>query len=342
MRVIMMGTGPFAVPTLRALYTSRHSVLALVTRPPRPVHGKSQAQVNPMRELAVQHGTRVHEPQNINTPGARAVLASYQSDLLVVCDYGQILAPETLEMARLGGINLHGSLLPKYRGAAPVQWAVYHGETETGATVIHMMPRVDAGPAIAQVRTPIGGEETAAELELRLSELGVPLVIESIDALEAGTAKAIPQDASQATRAPRLTKELGAVDWSRSAAAIANQVRALQPWPKTYTFWQRAGGAPLRLILEKVHVEPLASGVSPGATGVSPVSAAPGASGVSPVPAGPQGPDTIVKADRDSLLVATGDGVLAIDQLQPAGKRIFSTAEFLRGYSVRVGARFGP
>jgi methionyl-tRNA formyltransferase len=314
MRILMMGTGPFAVPSFNRLYDSPHEVCALVTRPPRALHGKTRAEANPMREVAAARGTRVHEPASINTVAARAVLASYRADLFVVCDYGQILAPETLEMARLGGINLHASLLPKYRGAAPINWAIYHGETETGVTVIHMTPRVDAGPAIAQARVAIGPDETAAQLEPRLAELGAPLVIGAIDALASGTAAAIEQDPTLSTRAPRLTKELGRVDWSRSASAIRNQVRALDPWPKTYAFWHRGAGEPMRLILEKVRVLTAPETSASAGTVIS---------------AGPE------------LVVATGAGGLAIEALQPAGKRVLSAAEFLRGYPLRAGDRFG-
>jgi methionyl-tRNA formyltransferase len=316
MRVIMMGTGPFAVPTLRALYASPHQVLALFTRPPRVIHGKTREQANPMRALAVEHGTPVHEPESINEPAARMVLASYQSELFVVCDYGQILAPSTLEIARFGGINLHASLLPRYRGAAPINWAIYNGETETGVTVIHMTPRVDAGPAIAQAKTAIGAEETAAQLEPRLAEIGAPLVVASIDRLETGTAQPLDQDPALATRAPRLSKELGLVDWSRPASALANQVRALEPWPKTYTFWQRAGGERLRLILDRVRVE--SRGDAIGAT-----------------------PGTVLDAQGARLVVAAGQDALVIESLQPAGKRVLATDEFLRGYAVRSGERFG-
>ncbi len=313
MRVIMMGTGPFAVPTFRRLVESPHEVSALFTRPHRPLHGKSPSEANPMRGVAVEFAIGVHDPESINATHARAVLASYRPDLFVVCDYGQILAPETLEVARLGGINLHASLLPKYRGAAPINWAIYHGETATGVTIIHMTPRVDAGPAIAQARTPIGPQETAAALEPRLAELGAPLVAAAIDALEAGTARPIEQDPAQATRAPRLKKEHGLVDWSRPAAAIVNQVRALDPWPKTFTFWQRAGGEPLRLILEAVHTQP----------------------------ALPAPPGTVLEAQDDLLLIAAGENALAIDAIQPSGKRVLRTGEFLRGYPVRPGDRFG-
>jgi methionyl-tRNA formyltransferase len=295
------------------LYNSRHEVLALFTRPVRELHGKTQAEANPMRDTALARGTTVHDPESINTPHARSVLASYHPDLLVVCDYGQILAPETLEIARYGGINLHASLLPKYRGAAPINWAIYRGETETGVTIIHMTPRIDAGPAIAQAATPIGERETAVELESRLAELGAPLVLASIDAIEAGTAQAIPQDPALATRAPRLKKELGLVDWSRPATDIANQVRALQPWPKTYTFWQRPAGEPLRLILDRLHVEP----ATISQAGV------------------------VLEAAGDRLVIGTGQNAVVVDFIQPAGKRVLSAAEFLRGYPVRPGERFG-
>ncbi len=314
MRLIMMGTGPFAVPTFRALYDSRHEVTALVTRPPRSIHGRRRDEVNPMRAVAVEHDTPIHEPESINTPQSRMVLASYRPQLLVVCDYGQILASETLEVAEHGGINLHASLLPKYRGAAPINWALYHGDAETGVTVIHMTPRVDGGPAIAMARTPIAPDETAASLEPRLAQLGAPLVVAAIDQIEQGTARAIEQDPAQATRAPRLKKEFGQVDWSRSAAAIANQVRAFEPWPKTYTFWRREAGEPMRLILQKVHVEHGAPGL----------------------PA----PGTVLEAAGARLTVACGQDVLAIDEVQPAGKRVLSAAEFLRGYGMRAGEQF--
>ena len=153
-----------------------------------------------------------------------------------------------------GGVNLHASLLPKYRGAAPINWAIYHGETETGVTVIHMTPQIDAGPCIAQARVAIGPDETAAELEPRLAELGARLICETIDLLEAGRVEAIPQDAALASKAPRLKKTDGLIDWSRPAAAIKNHIRAMEPWPKTYTFWHRPDGPPVRLILGPASV----------------------------------------------------------------------------------------
>jgi len=312
----MMGTGPFAVPTLRAIYDSPHEVLALFTRPDRPQKGRTKTPPNPMRALAIEHGTPVHDPESINASTARMVLASYQPDLLVVCDYGQILKPEVLELTRLGGINLHGSLLPKYRGAAPINWALLHGEKELGVTVIHMTPQLDAGPAIAQGSIPVGEYETAAEVEPRLAELGVPLVMESIARLAAGTAQSIPQDAALVTKAPRLKKEQGAIDWSRSAVAIKDQVRALEPWPRTFTFWHRTGCEPLRVILDRVRLESAAAGTAE--------------------------PGEVLEATGDRLVVATGDGALRIESIQPAGKKAMGASDFLRGYPVRVGEHFGP
>ncbi|MCA9268304.1 MAG: methionyl-tRNA formyltransferase, partial [Planctomycetales bacterium] len=242
MRIVMMGTGPFAVPTFRWLLESKHDVPALVTRPPRAARGKAAEAAGPMQEIAERHGLPVLMPESVNTPAAQDAIRALGADLFVVCDYGQILSPESLALAPLGGINLHGSLLPKYRGAAPVHWAVMHGDAETGVSVIHMTPRLDGGPLIAVRRTPIRADETTPELEARLAEIGVDAVAEAIELLAAapiGTAIGEPQDAALATKAPRLAKADGAVDWTHSAAQIRNQVRGLKPWLGTYTHWLR-------------------------------------------------------------------------------------------------------
>lgn len=320
MRLVMLGTGPFAVPTFRRLLASRHEVVALVTRPSRPVHGKTAAEANPMRAEANLRGLPVFDPEDINAPASRAMLAEFAADLFVVCDYGQILSPDTLNTARLGGINLHGSLLPKYRGAAPINWAVYRGETETGVTVIHMTPQLDAGPAVGVARLAIPPDATAADLEPMLAELGAPLVESCVDALSTGTARSIEQDSHLATKARRLRKSDGQVDWRRSAREIQNQVRALQPWPNTFTHWFRPGAEPLRVILDRVAV--VSTNVVEAAESIVE-------------------PGTVVVADGDQLHIGTGDGQLAILGIQPAGKRRLSTAEFLRGYPVKSGDRFG-
>lgn len=310
MRILMMGTGPFAVPTFHVLCESEHEVLALVTRPERRGRGGRKPPPNPMQQAAEQRGLAVLTPESINTEAARAELAALRPDLLVVCDYGQILKAETLSIAPQGGVNLHGSLLPKYRGAAPIQWAIYHGEQETGASVIRMTPGLDAGPIVGQVRTQIGEEETAGELEPRLAALGAPLVLQVVEQIAADTVEALPQDAALATKAPRLKKEDGQIDWSRSAAQISNQIRAFEPWPRSYTDWRRGDREPLRLIVARAAVVESPS-----------LDAAPG---------------TVV-ATAARLLVATGDGVLEIEEVQPSGKRVLSAAEFLHGYRLESG-----
>jgi methionyl-tRNA formyltransferase len=311
----MMGTGPFAVPAFTALYETHHEVVALVTKPLEPAAGARPVPVSPLRDIAHQHGTPIFDPEDVNSADSRVELLRFAADLLVVCDYGQILSAETLATARLGGINVHGSLLPKYRGAAPINWAIYHGEREAGVSIIHMTPRVDAGPVIGQGRTLIEPEETAVDLEKRLSEIGAWLVRRAIDSLEAGRLEALPQDPSQASKAPRLKKTDGLVDWSRPAIAIKDQVRALEPWPKTYTFWHRPGGPPLRLILGPVAVLDIPTAAPPG---------------------------TVLEASGDRLVVAAGEGAVLIKTLQPAGKRMLWVSEFLRGYRVQPGDRFGP
>ncbi len=315
MRLIMMGTGPFAAPMFRALYDTPHEVLALVTQPVRAKRAGREPQPSPMRAVAQEHGTPILDPENINCDEARAALAQFQPDLFVVADYGQILSPETLAVAPHGGINLHGSLLPKYRGAAPINWAIFRGDTQAGVTVIHMTPRIDAGPTLSQAAIEIGPEENAVELEARLAELGAPLICRTIDDLAAGRLSPLPQDPALASPARRLRKTDGELQWSRSAQEIKNQIRALEPWPKTYTFWHRPNGAPLRLILGRCQVGRDEPAVEPG---------------------------TVVKAGGGELAVRAGDGVLALLEVQPAGKRLLTSEEFLRGYPVKVGERFGP
>ncbi len=315
MKLVMIGTGPFAVPTFRGLLETHHSIVALVTGALKRRGGRVLP-AGPMRDVAHEHALPIFDPDDINTADAQEVLAGYDADLLVVCDYGQILSATTLSAARLGGINLHASLLPKYRGAAPINWAIYYGDQQTGVSVIHMTPQVDAGPVIAQGTTVVEPDETAVELEQRLSEIGAWFVRRAIDSLESGILEAFPQNPTLASKAPRLKKTDGLIDWSRSAVAIKNQVRAMEPWPKTYTFWHRADGPALRLILGPVSVVECAAAGGP--------------------------PGTVLEAVGDRLVLATGEGAAALAGVQPAGKRYFAVPEFLRGYRVRPGDRFGP
>ena len=349
MKLVIMGTGPFAVPTFRALHALaagpaacggtgdaqhvrahligiRLEILLLVTRPAVEIK-KGKFAPNPMKETARDLGYDVFEPDNINAADAMQKLQTLEADLAVVCDYGQILSPECLACTRLGGINLHGSLLPKYRGAAPVNWPIFHGDERTGISVIHMTPKLDGGPILSMAQTEIDPEETAAQLEQRLSEIGVQPVLDAIEQLSGWDGKSaigIAQDPNLVSTARRLRKRDGKVDWSRAAVDIRNQVRAFQPWPGTYTFWHRQNDssanqnntrAPssVRLILHRVDaLAMMENTLAPG---------------------------TVIKSDGKQLIIATGDGSLAIESIQPSGKRQMNIDEFLRGYPVQVGDR---
>ncbi len=310
MRLLMLGTGPFAVPTLQALASSKHDLLQVVTRPPR---GRAKNSANPMWQAARDLQLETWAPETVNAVDAQAQLRQLAADLLVVCDYGEILKPATLDTACLGGINLHGSLLPKYRGAAPVQWAILNGEQETGNSVIQMTPGLDAGPCLAQQATCIDPEETAAELESRLAILGATLVCQVVDDIAAGRTAPVQQNPTHTTKAPRLQKADGLLDWSQPSTHIKNQIRALIPWPRAFTFWHRPQGEPLRLNIDKVR-------------------------SVAGKPEAP--PGTVLVADKQ-LVVQTGDGGVEICHLQAAGRRPMPAAEFLRGNRVQTGDRLG-
>jgi methionyl-tRNA formyltransferase len=313
MRLIMLGTGPFAVPTLQRLAASRHEIPLVVTRPPT---GRNPT-ASPLQQAGESLNLNVWAPTTVNVPESQSRIAALAPDLLVVCDYGEILRPETLATTRLGGINLHGSLLPKYRGAAPVQWAILNGETETGNSIIQMTPGLDAGPLLAQQRTPIDRDEDAEQLESRLAAMGAEGVLRVVDELESGTAKSIVQDKSLSSKAPRLKKEQGAIDWSRPAEEIKNQVRALRPWPRAFTFWHRSGGEPMRVNIDRAIIV------------------------YDIVPTGPSPFPGMVLDATNRLLIQTGENALEILDLQPAGKRSMPAAEFLRGYRPAVGDIFG-
>jgi methionyl-tRNA formyltransferase len=323
LRLVMMGTGTFAEPTFRALLEGGCNVVGLVTQPDRPVGAQrgSTRQVGPgMKQLALERGVPVFQPESINTPDGVAALKALRPDLLVVAAYGQILSKDVLATAAHVGINVHASLLPKYRGAAPVAWAIYHGEKTTGVTIIRMSIYLDAGDMLAQEAVAIGPEETAGELEARLAVVGARLALKTIDQIAAGTAQGTKQDKSQATKAPKLTKEHGLIDWIWTAEEVCNLVRAVQPWPTAYTFLHRQGKPPLRLqvFAARPLKAPADDRLSPGEALVRP------------------GPP-------ERFVVGTGDATeVELLELQPAGKRRMRAAEFLRGHPLQPGDRFGP
>ncbi len=322
MRLVMMGTGMFAEPTFEALFRSAHQVVGLVTQPDRTVgaeRGSTRQTGRGMKTIALEHGLPVLQPEKINTPEGVAALTELKPDLLVVAAYGQILSRDVLAVPALGGINVHASLLPKYRGAAPIAWAIYHGETTTGATIIRMTTGLDAGDILAQEALALGPSETAGEAEARLAPIGARLAVQVIDQLAAGTAQGRKQDAALVTKAPKLTKEHGAIDWSRSAFQVCNHIRAMQPWPTAYTYWHRTGQPPLRLLVFKA-ISRMASAAEQGAPGT-----------------------VLVPADLSHMCIVAGDGqVVEIEELQPAAKRRMPAADFLRGRKTQAGDRLGP
>jgi methionyl-tRNA formyltransferase len=327
MRVVMMGTGLFAEPTFEALLASPHEVAGLVTQPDRAAgqeRGSTRQTGKGMKNIALAHSIPVAQPESVNTPEGVAALREMRPDLLVVAAYGQILSKDVLGVPPLGGINVHASLLPKYRGAAPIAWAIYHGETRTGVTIIRMTTGLDAGDMLAQEAVEIGPEETAGEVEARLAPLGARLAVEVVDRLEAGPVEGRKQDPSQVTKAPKLKKENGLIDWSRHAREVRNQIRAMQPWPTAYTFLRRRGQQPLRLIVHRASWY------------------------TNSLPHLPPG-TAILRPDHDhEFHVAAGSenerigSELEIHELQPAGKRPMTATEFLRGHRLQEGDHLGP
>lgn len=316
MRLLFFGTGSFAEPTLELLLrTPRHEIVGLVTSPDRPAgRGKHVEHQRAIKTLAQQKGVRIYQPPSVNTPDSVSYLHSFAADLFVVAAYGQILAPQVLAIPPRGAINVHASLLPKYRGAAPIAWAIWEGETETGVTIIRLTPQVDAGDMLAVARTRIGRRETAGALEARLAHLGADLALQVIDRLEVGEITGIPQDSSQVTRAPKLTKEHGRIDWKQTASRLERQVYALQPWPTAYSDLHRPFGPPLRIILYEAEALPDRVTMPPGA---------------------------IALADGERLVVSCGEGTcLSLLEVQPEGRKRQLAGDFQRGYRIDRSCQF--
>jgi methionyl-tRNA formyltransferase len=317
LKLVMMGTGDFAVPTLRGLYDTPHQVVALFTQPDPSGPGRHKSHMNGMKRLAEDHGTPIYQPPSVNATDSLAELRALRADVFVVAAYGQILSPELLSIPGRATINVHASLLPKYRGAAPVAYAILKGEMETGVSIIQVLPRLDAGPILAVARTPIAPHETAGELEDRLAALAVPLVPAVLAQIAAGTTQPVSQAEGHVTRAPKLKKEQGAIDWSQSAPQIDCHVRGMQPWPNAFTWVHAAGKPPFRVLVLAVGIDSSAasSAASPGA---------------------------VLRADKTGFRVQSGTLPVEIIRLQPDGKRAMPAAEFLRGNPLQVGDRLGP
>lgn len=303
MRVLFYGTPTFALPTLRALL-AHHTVVAVVTQPDRPAGRGRRLQASPVKQLAVEQGLPVLQPPRLREPGWAERLATFAPDVALVVAFGQILPRAVLDVPRRGSINVHASLLPRYRGAAPVAWAVIRGEQETGVTTFLMDEGMDTGPILLQRAVPIAPDETAGELADRLAVLGAELALETLARLDALTP--VPQDHAAATYAPRLTAQDRPLDWRRPAAELAARVRGLNPWPGATT--ETPVG---RLTIWRARAV-----------------------------AGEAPPGTLTAVDG-RLLIGTGEGLLEPVEVQPENRRAMTWAEFLRGARLIAGTAFG-
>ena len=306
MKILFMGTPDFAVPSLRALYGSGEEIVGVVTQPDKPRGRGYVLTPPPVKTYAAAHGLPVFQPARLRDGSFDDTLKALAPELIVVVAYGKILPPHILEAPKYGCINVHGSLLPRYRGAAPIQWAVINGERETGVTIMYMAKELDAGDILHVLKTDIDPQEDAQALTARLAELGAQALSETVEQLRAGTAHRTVQDHSAYTYAPMLTKDMGVIDWTKPAGHIHNQVRGLIPWPCAST---ELGGATVKIFRTEVLGE---TGKAPGA---------------------------VAAAGKAGIDVACGDGrLLRILELQPQGGRRMAAADYLRGHPLQVEA----
>ena len=307
MKILFMGTPAFAVPSLKRLVADRHEICGVFTQPDKPKNRGHKMAFSPVKEYALSENIPVYQPAKMRDGTALAIVRELQPDLTVVAAYGKILPDDILEIPKYGSINVHSSILPRYRGAAPINWAILNGETETGVSIMYMAAELDAGDVITVARTAIGENEDASMLTQRLAELGAQALSEAVDAIAAGTATRTPQEHSQFTYAPMLSKELSNVDWTKSAHSIHCQIRGLLPWPAAST--ALFSDTPVKLYCAEETGQ--SSSYAPG---------------------------TIAAADKKGISVVCGDGqILRITELQAAGGKRMSAAAYLLGHSIHVG-----
>ncbi len=302
-RMIFMGTPEFACPTLQTLIDRGENLVAVVTQPDRPKGRGQKLMPPPVKELALRHGIPVHQPNKVRDPAVIETIRELKPDVIVVIAFGQILPKALLDIPPKGCINVHASLLPRYRGAAPLNWCLINGEAETGVTTMLMDPGLDTGPMLLKRATPIDGNEDIISLHDRMSIMGAELLAETLDGLKAGLVQPQAQDDSLTCYAPMLKKEDGLINWGRDAAAIHNQVRGLAVWPGAYTFWD---GQMIKVFRTRIGE-------------------------------GTGQPGEVLKAERGVLEVACRQGSIFIEELQLAGKKRLDAASFLAGCPVAAG-----
>jgi methionyl-tRNA formyltransferase len=307
LRIVFFGTPEFAVPSLRALLDGPDSVVGVVCQPDKPAGRGQRLVAPPVKQLAQERQVTVLQPAKLRPPEPLAALERLRPDLIVVAAYGKIFPPALLALPHHGCINVHASLLPKYRGAAPIQWAILRGETITGITIMQMNEGMDTGDVLLQRQTTIDDRETYGELQLRLAELGAAALLEALERLKRGELRPQPQDDRAATMAPMIDKEDGRLDWRRPAVELARVVRAFNPWPSAFTT--------IDGVLLKIHR-------------------------ARALDARTDSPGTVLRAD-ETILVGCGEGALQLDELQMAGRKRLPAADFLRGVRLQPGTRLG-
>ena len=322
MRIVFMGTPDFSVPALKALVEAGHQVIAVVTQPDKPKGRGKEVQMTPVKIQAMEYGIPVYQPAKVREASFVEVLKGLEADVYVVIAFGQILPKAVLELPKYGCINIHASLLPKYRGAAPIQWCVIDGERETGITTMMMDVGLDTGDMLEKAVIPIEEKETGGSLHDKLSMAGGDLILSTLKKLEEGTLVRTPQTDEGTCYAKMLTKSLGDIDWNQDAVSIERLIRGLNPWPSAYTMWN---GKTIKIwaadvIAGREAAEFLSESGVPAETGTA--------------------PGTVVCSDKRGLVVCTGGGLLSIRELQMEGKKRMDTPAFLRGYPIPAGDVF--
>jgi methionyl-tRNA formyltransferase len=315
MRIVFAGTPEVSVPTLEACLDAGHDVVLVVTQPDRPSGRGRHILPSPVKAFAVERGLPVLQPTGINAPETLALVRRLQPDAIVVSAFGQKLSPALLATPRRGCFNVHASLLPRFRGPAPINWAIVTGEEETGVTIIRMVERMDAGDILARQAVRIDDDWTAGDLAEVLGRMGAKRMVRVLSELEAGTAHPLPQDPSNVSRAPMLKKSDGLIPWTKSARQVHNHVRGMTPWPGAFTFLPRVGAPhPLRITVLRAVVEPPADASA--------------------------GPGAVVALVRRGIAVACGEGVLLLAEVKPAGGHAMPADDFARGHRITPGLRF--
>lgn len=305
MKIIFMGTPDFSVGTFEALVEAGHEVVLAVTQPDKPKGRGKEMQFTPVKECAMKYGIPVFQPRKVREPECIEELRKYDADIMVVVAFGQILPKEILEMTPYGCVNVHASLLPKYRGAAPIQWAIIDGEEVTGVTTMQMNEGLDTGDMLLKVEIPIEAKETGGSLFDKLSDAGAKLCVETLDKLEKKEITPIPQGETTTSYAKMLDKQAGNIDWTKSAVEIERLIRGLTPWPSAYTNWNGK--------VMKIWDAQALEGASDAL------------------------PGTIAQVDKEAFYVQTGNGFLKVCELQIPGKKRMDAAAFMRGYQVKAG-----